>query len=315
MSSRISIAKPRKGRRKDAPMRGFIYGTEGVGKSSFVADAPAPLFFDSSGGTDELDVQRVPYPPDGELVWADLLDVVKQLATEKHSFKSLVVDELGAVEALAWQHICKRDGKANIEDYGFSKGYEIVLREWRILLRQLERLREKRSINVFFLGHSQVKKFANPEDEDFDRYVPLVHHKLSGVLKQWCDFVFFARFEELVDVDKNKRKRGQSTGVHLLHTTRTAAYDAKNRYGLPETLLLDWNEFMAAKEAGAPQTAAESIEELESIARAVGGELATKIKGGIERAKGDASKLARLADWARGKQQQQQQPSEGTEAA
>ena len=39
-----------------------IYGLEGVGKSSFAAMFPNPLFIDTEGSTGNLDVKRLPKP-------------------------------------------------------------------------------------------------------------------------------------------------------------------------------------------------------------------------------------------------------------
>ena len=35
-----------------------LYGPEGIGKSTFAAQLPQPLFIDTEGGTRHLDVQR-----------------------------------------------------------------------------------------------------------------------------------------------------------------------------------------------------------------------------------------------------------------
>jgi hypothetical protein len=46
--------------------------------------------------------------------------------------------------------------------------------------------------------------------------------------------------------------RGKDTGSRLIHTQRRAAWDAKNRYDLPETLPLDWEVFAEAVAAHRP---------------------------------------------------------------
>jgi hypothetical protein len=44
--------------RRARPFWVHLYGPEGVGKTSFAADAPAPVFIDIEGGTFEKDVAR-----------------------------------------------------------------------------------------------------------------------------------------------------------------------------------------------------------------------------------------------------------------
>ena len=42
-----------------APLKVVLYGVEGIGKSSFAARFPQPVFIDTEGGTGRLDVQRL----------------------------------------------------------------------------------------------------------------------------------------------------------------------------------------------------------------------------------------------------------------
>lgn len=42
--------------------RVIIYGPEGIGKSSFAANFPEPLFIDTEGSTDNMDVARMDKP-------------------------------------------------------------------------------------------------------------------------------------------------------------------------------------------------------------------------------------------------------------
>ena len=49
------------------------------------------------------------------------------------------------------------------------------------------------------------------------------------------------------DVGFNKRvNRAVGSGERLIHTTERPAFIAKNRYGLPDTLPLDWDSFARA---------------------------------------------------------------------
>lgn len=40
----------------------LIYGPEGIGKTSFAARFPDPVFIDTEGGSASLDVARLPKP-------------------------------------------------------------------------------------------------------------------------------------------------------------------------------------------------------------------------------------------------------------
>lgn len=292
--SRMSLANVKRGI-IDQPLRVLLYGVDGVGKSSWGAAAPSPIFLGAEDGTSTLDVARMPTPR----TWDELLDGVHALAVEDHEFKTLVVDSLDWCEPLAWAHVCKRDGKLSIEDYGFGKGYVAALDLWREFLAALDELRAKRGMHVVLLAHSHVKSFKNPEGEDFDRYEPKLHAKASGLIREWADAVLFATYETFAKTDqKTKRTRGLSTGARLAHTTRTAAFDAKNRHDLPPSIPLDWEAFWAATRKRQVAPTADLVAAIEGIAAKLDEKTSSALKAAIDRDRADGKKLAALLNKA-----------------
>lgn len=291
--SRMTLASVARGKIVSAP-RALCYGPEGIGKSTFGAGAPSPIFLGAEDGTGQLDVSRFPQPE----TWDDILSAIAVLEREPHEYKTLVIDTLDWVEPIIWAHCCERDKEKTIESYGYGKGYQVAVDEWRRFLAALERLRSVRKMGVVLLAHSQIRTFKNPEGEDFDRYELKLHAKAGGICKEWVDAVLFANFETFAQKnEKTKRVKGISTGARLLYTARTAAYDAKNRYSLPESMSLSWDEFAAGVAAGqvAPVEAlkAEAERKIGEVPPAV----AEKARGALERAGDDAGKLAQLNNW------------------
>lgn len=295
--SRMKLGAIVKGR-VERPIRVLLFGVEGVGKSTFAANAPAPIFLAAEDGTAQLDVARFPEPK----TWLDVFDALDELVTADHAYKTVVVDTLDWLEPLCWQHVVERAARANpkiksIEDFGFGKGYVAALDEWRKLLAALEQLRTKRGMHVVFLAHSWVKPFKNPEDEDYDRYELKLHAKAGGLLKEWADAVLFTRFETFANTDdKTKRTRGVSSGNRIVHTQRTAAFDAKNRYDLPQTLPLDWSAFAAAVKAKAPADPAKLKERIAMLLISASDEVTGRVATAVEKAGNNAAQLARIAD-------------------
>ncbi|RKI08309.1 ATP-binding protein [Corallococcus sp. AB030] len=291
--SRMTLDALVRGKRT-APLRVVLYGVEGIGKSTFGANAPAPIFLGAEDGTDHLDVTRFPSPES----WQEVLDAVRVLTSEQHDYRTLVVDTLDWAEPLLWAHICKRDQQDNIESYGYGKGYSAALDEWRVFLAALDKLRRQKGMHIILLAHCWIKPFKNPEGDDFDRYELKLNAKASGLVKEWAEHVLFANHETYASKDaRTKRVRGISTGARLIYTTRTAAYDAKNRGDLPEFMPLSWADFMAALEAHQPA----DPKALEAAIREKAEQLPEEHKrnalAAIERAGGDAVKLAKLNDW------------------
>jgi len=77
--------------------------------------------------------------------------------------------------------------------------------------------------------------------------------KLLAV-REWADAVLFANWEQYA-AEVDGRTKGVSTGRRVLHTTKTAAFEAKNRFALPDEIDLSWAGFAKAVERNrqAPQ--------------------------------------------------------------
>ncbi|MDP3208983.1 MAG: ATP-binding protein [Rhodoglobus sp.] len=288
-ASRMTLANVKRGKQAHA-WRILLYGVEGVGKSTLAAATPSAIFLGAEDGTAHLDVERLPSPQS----WIDIKAAVEVLLKEEHAYKTLVLDTVDWAEPLLWGFICARDKKADIEDYGYGKGYTAALDEWRVLLASLERLRETRKMNVLLLGHCHAKPFKNPLGEDFDRYELKLNIKAGGLLKEWCDAVLFANHETYAKKDERTKKvKGVSTGARWLYTERTAGYDAKNRYGFPEMLPLSWPDVEAAMQGNTDVAA------LLAEIRRKGAEFgqSQNVEGAIARIAGDVEKLKQLNTW------------------
>ena len=46
-----------------------VYGPEGIGKSTFASKFPDPVFIDTEGSTNSMDVARLPKRPAGRCYW------------------------------------------------------------------------------------------------------------------------------------------------------------------------------------------------------------------------------------------------------
>jgi hypothetical protein len=300
------------------PLRELLYGPEGVGKSTFGADAPNPIFIALEEGTANLDVARFPQPEYLDEVYQAL----RALGTEEHAYKTLVIDTLDALEPLIWKHICKAQNVANIEEFGYGKGYNYALDEWRNLLNWIERLQAKKDMHVILLAHASIKTFKNPQGEDFDRYQLKLHEKAGGLIKEWCESVLFANYDIQAKKEKRySRAKGVSTGARWIYTVRHAAYDAKNRYNLPERLPLRFDEFWAARERGTPTDVSKLVSAIEKgIADLLDADLKAKAEGFLKKAGRDPVNLAKLNDWVNGKLAEQDEeepepePAEATPA-
>lgn len=231
-----------------APVRIVVYGVDGVGKSTFAAGAPRPIFISTDAGTEHLDVERA---GEGQpQAWDEVLDQIRALTNNDHDFQTLVIDPLGWLEPLCWRQVCANAGVKTIEEVGggYQKGYAAAVELWRTMIAELERLREVRRMNIILVAHATIRNQKNPEGDSFDRHNLAIHEKAADVFRQWADAVLFAR-HEYYSKKVGQKVRGVSTGARVLQTQWCAAYDAKNRLNLPEELPLSWDDFWSAVSA------------------------------------------------------------------
>ena len=96
------------------PQKIVIYGPEGIGKSTFASQFPDPLFIDTEGSTNHMDVDRLARPSS----WTMLLDNVREIKNTPGCCKTLVIDTIDWAEQLCVAHICATYNKKGIEDFG-----------------------------------------------------------------------------------------------------------------------------------------------------------------------------------------------------
>lgn len=218
-----------------------IYGPEGIGKSSFAAQFPNPIFIDTEGSTTEMNVDRLPKPTSWEML-RQQVEWVKQQAVQ---FGTLVIDTIDWAEMLCVSSICAKHGKNGIEDFGYGNGYVYVKEEFGRFLNLLSDVVDA-GIHVVLAAHAQIIKFEQPDEMGaYDRYQLKLGKKTSSqtapLVKEWADMVLFINYKTFsVAADAKGTKHKGQGGVRTVYATHHPAWDAKNRHGLPDEFPLDY---------------------------------------------------------------------------
>jgi len=234
--------------RENKPPRIMIYGSEGVGKSTFGASAPNAIFVQTEDGLGEINCRKFPLAHNLSEVLAELT----ALRDEKHDFRTVVIDSADWLERLIFDEVCKEFGVRSIEkaDGGYGKGYVHALTHWRKIIAILQELRDKRNMMVILVAHAKVERFEDPENAAYDRYTPRLHKHAASLIAEWVDAVLFANKKFRISKDGNDRAVatpiGADGGERVIRTVGSPACIAKNRYGLPGEIPLSWTAFINA---------------------------------------------------------------------
>lgn len=221
----------------------MLYGVEGIGKTTFAAGAPNPVFICTEDGLGSLKVDHFPLATKA----SDVLDAIGSLVSEEHQFNTVVLDSVDWLDNLIWADV---EATHDAKDLAYGKGAMIVADRWREVLAGLNALRNDKGMVVILIAHTLIKRFDSPEVEPYDRYQPKLQERSNAILREWADAVLFANYKTIVkkdDVGFNKtNNRGISTGERLLYCNERPAYMAKNRFALPDTIPMSWDAFAQA---------------------------------------------------------------------
>lgn len=214
-----------------------IYGSEGIGKSTFASKFPDPLFVDTEGGTAQLDVRRIDKPQS----WPELLTIVMEIAKTPDVCKTMVIDTADWAEKLCIDYICEKYKIPSIESAGYGKGYTYLAEEWSKMLKMCD-LCIDHGKHVVIVAHAKMRKFEQPESEGaYDRWEMKLTRQVAPLVKEWADMLLFLNYRTNVVKSDTGTTKVQG-GKRVMYTSHHACWDAKNRHGLPDILDMDYSQ-------------------------------------------------------------------------
>jgi hypothetical protein len=234
--------------KSDKPPRMVIYGVPGIGKTSLAAEFPDPVFIQTEEGAGNLELTTF---ADGPLSSAAEIDeAIELLLTGDHGFRTVVLDTLDWFEPMLWAAVCKRNKWDSIEDAGFGKGYIALDADWRYFLGRMNALRDQRGMTVIYLAHEEIKGFSDPERDSYDRYRLRLHKRAAEMVVEHADVVGFMNYVTTIRKEKagyNKETaKASGAGLRTLYLTERPAFTAKNRFDMPDSVLIKRGEGYAA---------------------------------------------------------------------
>jgi hypothetical protein len=147
---------------KPGKLKMLIFGAPGVGKTFFSVTFPKPYFIDTEAGADmkpyqeRLKAAGGVYMGQGEgsLVFSEVIEQVKALATEKHEYKTLIIDSITKLYQTCIAEAA--DALGSKDAFGASKKPAIAN------MRRLVNWIQRTDMNVLFVAH-EIAEWGNDE--------------------------------------------------------------------------------------------------------------------------------------------------------
>ena len=209
-----------------------------MGKTTLAAMFPKPVFIRTEDGTASLmgndNVSLFPLATSTK----DVLDAIEVLATEKHDFKTLVIDSITQLATLIEAEIVAADPKANSINQaggGYGAGYGTASEVHRQVREWAGSLAYETGMNVVFIGHADTETLDLPDMDSYARYCVRMHKKSIPHYTDNVDLVGLIRLKTFTRGNGDK-KRAISNGEREILCFPQASSVTKNRFNITEPL-------------------------------------------------------------------------------
>ena len=202
------------------PRRTFLYGTHGVGKTTWAAGWKNAIFLPTENGCGDLDVTRTRLLTTAK----EVVDAITEVRSS--DYETLVLDSIDWTEKLVQRDL----DKENFQD-AFGRGAVEVNRRVSSILRLLDTVIAAGK-NVILIGHAEIKTVTRPDGTSWSAYQPKLTKHAGASVCEWADELLFAQTVVLTQNKQIGLKQvsvGVDTGERVLYTEGTPAYQAKHR--------------------------------------------------------------------------------------
>jgi hypothetical protein len=214
----------------------LFYGSVGVGKTTLASQFHSPLFIATETGTEAMWAAAAP-----ARTWEELKSVIEALRTEKHNYRTVVLDTIDIAYNLCETHVCEVNGWHDVADGDWGRGWRSLNREWTNMITQLRML----PVCTVFIGHEKLEPImerlgSRDVDTGRQRVTTALPRSARSTLHSAMDFILRCEFTE----DNQRMLRTQP----FEGKRERVEAKARGREGamLPETLSMSFKDLSEA---------------------------------------------------------------------
>ncbi|MFH1682038.1 MAG: ATP-binding protein [Candidatus Eisenbacteria bacterium] len=214
---------------KLSDLTALIYGPTKIGKSTWCSQAEGAIFLATEPGLNNLEVYQVPITN-----WEELLVACAEVATSKHSFRTVILDTADNAFKMCSEYVCQKNDVTHESELAYGKGYALVAGEFLRVLTKLAFL----PTGLFLVSHAQEKEIETRTGRHI-KTVPTLPERPRQLVLGMADLVLFCDLEVQRDAEGNPLYR------RVMRTKPSIHYEAGDRTGrLPDTIPLDYGIFL-----------------------------------------------------------------------
>lgn len=176
----------------------MIYGLSGVGKSTLASKLKNPIFIDTEGGLNYMDVARTSTLTSYTSVLTVLGELFNVAEAGKREYDTIVIDSVDwlvrkVVEKAAGIHKNNLDETLNRSNGGYGNGKQVLENHIRTYLLPLLVTLNKQGYGICLIAHADRKVLMNSDGSDIEQIAPKIDVNTMNTFVEWCDNVFFLK--------------------------------------------------------------------------------------------------------------------------
>jgi AAA domain len=233
----------------DKPPRILLHAQPKIGKSTFGAMMPNPIFIATEDGLGKSETLRdVP----AFLVRSadEFMEAMALIITDPRGHLTLVIDSVDRLQTYVATKVAREHNAKTIDEIPFGRG-GLFMADW-FKSNYNEAIRHAQSVtrlNILEICHSEAIKESPPDAQvQFTRWCPALSKHVLPVLREDADLIGYATQPSIMVSDSSgfsgaagpKKAKQTGVGERRIYCQPGGGFLAGSRYSIPDYLPLDF---------------------------------------------------------------------------